>query len=212
MRDTMTARTGPGGSGAPDHHKVVVRHDAAGLQDLAVVVVLHDGAEIAPVEQQAEGDGHHDLQDPCPEALRGKHEAETGDGIDHAPDAGEACRQRSQQYRLERHMMDDVGPEPAVGAPDAPDRRAKAERVEAAPRPRQGIESQARLLDFLAVAVDAAGDRDLHAPGGERQRQPQAVGAEVPVLGDEEHDADGSRRHGSHLARQAWNISTVHNW
>ena len=82
-------------------------------------------------------------------------------------------------------MMDDVGAKGAIDAGDSGNACGQMKGIDGPARHLDGEQMKPLVADGRAMAGDAAGDADDAPHRLERACQPQPVGAEIPVLGDE---------------------------
>src|SRR5262249_42246768 len=106
---------------------------------------------------------------------------------DHAGD--EARRHASEHDGLERDVVNDVGPQPAIDANDRQHVADEAEWIDAAALPRQRFEPKALGSDALTEAVDPGRDGYVIAGIACRAGERKAMRPEVPILGHQEEEA-----------------------
>ncbi len=96
---------------------------------------------------------------------------------------GKTPGEAAEQYRLQRHVVDDVGPLGPVEPGDRGDRPGGGERAVAAAAPGERAQGETLAADLRAMGANPGGDDDIEPGVARRPRHRQAVRAEIPILG-----------------------------
>ena len=165
-----------------------LRHAEAEHESL-VVGILHDGADVRSLEQGFERGDHERAGELALAMIADEQRAEPGQAVDHGDRGKPEARDAAEQHGLQRDVVQDVGLERAQQPAQLGNAGEAMRRREAAALPGQSMRGEALLFDGCLALVQPR--RDMHLVAGSLggARHGQAVGKEVPVLGDDVEDA-----------------------